>query len=814
MKNFYIIFLTITLSFYGIAWGQTSYGNLNEGNAGNGGGNVNSYFGYEAGFNTTGSSNTFIGYRSGYDLTTGLFNTFVGHLSGQTAFGNFNTFIGSNAGGGVSGANNTFVGMESGRSINGSGNTFLGGFAGLNQNTDNGNTIIGGDAGHNKNSGDGNVFLGERSGYNNNTGSNNVFLGYRAGYSEAGSNLLYIANSDTASPLIWGDFANDSLRINGTLRITNIPQDAALSRILVSDDDGTVHWRDSASLGGGTFPSYPDSAGDGGDNTNTYFGHEAGLNNTQSFNTFIGHQSGFNNDLGDGNTFIGHTSGYSNLGGYSNTFLGIHSGYNNTGGNENTFVGRSSGYNNQTGSGNVFLGLQAGYNETGSNLLYIANSDTTSPLIWGDFQNQELRFNGSISIDNILQNDTLTQLLVAANDGTVNWRDAGTIGNDNLGNHQVIQDLVPDSDNTYNLGGNGNAYNSIYFDGALFINDTEFLHSRNGNIALGTNAAPVASGTQNVAIGEEALLENSSGSSNVGVGTGALRFNSTGVENTAIGNDAGVSQFGIGSRNNTTTIGNGARATFSNQVRIGNTAVTSIGGVVDWSVVSDGRFKNAIREDVPGLAFIEKLRPVSYELNRQKLQTFLKGQDNENASEELSGRTTGFVAQEVAQLLDENGYVFSGVERPKHDQDHYSISYAQFVVPLVKGMQEQQQIIRELREELEALKSVIYGTESTQPVKSTGGLKTSLPEGFLLSQNTPNPFDQTTTITAMLPVHVNEARIVIYDMQGIELQRYPLYQRGKTSVEIKGGSLPSGMYLYALLADGKLIDTKKMILTR
>ena len=812
MKKFYIVFLTITLSFYGIAWGQpTSYGF----NAGNGGNNTNSYFGYEAGSNNTANNNTFIGHRSGLNHSIGSYNAFIGDNTGANSqSGGFNTFVGSGAGFSTGGSDNTFLGAITGQSVNGNNNTILGSFSVVNGNTGNANTIIGAWAALNKSSGDGNVFLGERSGYNNSTGSHNVFLGYRAGYSEAGSNLLYIANSDTASPLIWGDFANDSLRINGTLRITNIPQDAALSRILVSDDDGTVHWRDSASLGGGTFPSYPDSAGDGGDNTNTYFGHEAGLNNTQSFNTFIGHQSGFNNDLGDGNTFVGHTSGYSNLGGYSNTFLGINSGYNNTGGNENTFVGRGSGYNNQTGSGNVFLGRQAGYNETGSNLLYIANSDTASPLIWGDFANDSLQINGTLRITNIPQDATLSRILVSDDDGAVHWRDAGTIGNDNLGNHQVIQDLVPDSDNTYNLGGNGNAYNSIYFDGALFINDTEFLHSRNGNIALGTNAAPVASGTQNVAIGEEALLENSSGSSNVGVGTGALRFNSTGVENTAIGNDAGVSQFGIGSRNNTTTIGNGARATFSNQVRIGNAAVTSIGGVVDWSVVSDGRFKNAIQEDVPGLAFIEKLRPVSYELDRQKLHTFLRGGNSENAPEEPSGRTTGFVAQEVAQLLDEQGYVFSGIERPKHEQDHYSISYAQFVVPLVKGMQEQQQIIRELREELEALKSVIYGTESAQPVKSTGGLKTSLPEGFLLSQNIPNPFDQTTTITAALPVHVNEARIVIYDMQGVELQRYPLYQRGKTSVEIKGGSLPSGMYLYALLADGKLIDTKKMILTR
>ena len=84
----------------------------------------------------------------------------------------------------------------------------------------------------------------------------------------------------------------------------------------------------------------------------------------------------------------------------------------------------------------------------------------------------------------------------------------------------------------------------------------------------------------------------------------------------------------------------------------------------------------------------------------------------------------------------------------------------------------------------------------------------------MLYQNTPNPFDKTTNISAMVPEHVQQAKIVIYNLNGLELESYPVNERGSISVDISGGRFPSGMYIYALIADGRVIDTKKMILTR
>jgi len=80
------------------------------------------------------------------------------------------------------------------------------------------------------------------------------------------------------------------------------------------------------------------------------------------------------------NTFLGISAGYSNSG-VENTFIGLSAGNSNTSGNSNTFLGTGAGYSNVSGTGNVFLGVGAGASETTSNNLYIANSNTTTPLI-------------------------------------------------------------------------------------------------------------------------------------------------------------------------------------------------------------------------------------------------------------------------------------------------------------------------------------------------------------------------------------------------------------------------------------------------
>jgi hypothetical protein len=110
-----------------------------------------------------------------------------------------------------------------------------------------------------------------------------------------------------------------------------------------------------------------------------------------------------------------------------------------------------------------------------------------------------------------------------------------------------------------------------------------------------------------------------------------------------------------------------------------------------WSSVSDGRFKSDIKEDISGLEFINQLRPISYTLDRKAIDKFLGIPDSLTIPLDPGStavRQTGFVAQEVEAIVRKSGYVFGGVEAPQNENDHYSIRYAEFVVPLVKAVQE------------------------------------------------------------------------------------------------------------------------------
>jgi hypothetical protein len=134
---------------------------------------------------------------------------------------------------------------------------------------------------------------------------------------------------------------------------------------------------------------------------NTFLGQIAGRNNTTGYdNVFVGRSAGSANTDGALNTFVGAQAGQYNSSGYNNIFVGYGAGRQNTSGEGNTFVGLLAGYSNTTGIRNVFLGHYAGYNETGSQRLYIDNSTTSSPLIYGEFDNNIVNVNGKLGIDN------------------------------------------------------------------------------------------------------------------------------------------------------------------------------------------------------------------------------------------------------------------------------------------------------------------------------------------------------------------------------------------------------------------------------
>jgi hypothetical protein len=265
---------------------------------------------------------------------------------------------------------------------------------------------------------------------------------------------------------------------------------------------------------------------------------------------------------------------------------------------------------------------------------------------------------------------------------------------------------------------------------ALFANDSGFQNVAVGTYALYTNSiggGNVALGSEslvsnvdgeaNVSVGFGALYDNASGSLNVGLGVAALNNNTVGNYNVAIGaaalgaNVSGESNTAVGYNSgaaavglsNTGAFGAGAQPTVSNTIRIGNSSITSIGGYAAWSNLSDARFKVDVRRNVPGLEFVKRLEPVTFKWDLDSLERFQGREPRESnglsaaREEKQMHRYTGFLAQQVEAAAKECGYEFSGIIKPANERSHYELSYAEFVVPLVQAIQEQQKQIDELK---------------------------------------------------------------------------------------------------------------------
>ena len=157
--------------------------------------------------------------------------------------------------------------------------------------------------------------------------------------------------------------------------------------------------------------------------------------------------------------------------------------------------------------------------------------------------------------------------------------------------------------------------------------------------------------------------------------------------------------------NNAIGIGNSANVTTNNTFQLGNTSINSLRSQVALTVTSDGRFKYDVKENVHGLDFIKNLRPVTYKFDKAKLSQFRK---EETIAQNTNTTETGFIAQEVEAAAKKVGYNFNGVSVPENSNtDYYGLSYSQFVVPLVKAVQEQQVQIEDLKKEVEELKKLV-----------------------------------------------------------------------------------------------------------
>ncbi len=448
---------------------------------------------------------------------------------------------------------------------------------------------------------------------------------------------------------------------------------------------------------------------------NTFIGSSAGYSNTTGiYNTAIGQAALFSNTTGKHNTAIGQAALYSNsMGDYNNAF-GVKALFSNTTGVHNTATGYNALYSNTGGFDNTANGYQAlfsnvdGAANTANGYQSLFSNATGGANTANGYQSL---FNNSIGSANTATGVQALHSNTTGIDNTANGYQAlysNTIGNENTANGSKALYLNTGYDNTAtgfkalyaNINGGQNTTTGAY---SLDANTSGNFNTANGFWALHLNTI----GGGNTADGNGALFSNTTGSQNTAIGYQALTYNTGGYQNIAIGQNSGTHP-NTPNIFNTISIGNDDMLNaYQNQVFIGNTSTGFIGGKVPWSVISDERVKNNIIEDVMGLSFILKLRPVTYHIGNDAITTLTGSKKTPDYPGKYDGekiKYSGFLAQEVEQAAKAVNYDFSGYAAPKNEWGFYSLSYEQFVVPLVKAVQEQQKIIDKQQRQIDELK--------------------------------------------------------------------------------------------------------------
>lgn len=243
----------------------------------------------------------------------------------------------------------------------------------------------------------------------------------------------------------------------------------------------------------------------------------------------------------------------------------------------------------------------------------------------------------------------------------------------------------------------------------------------------------------------------------------------------------------------------------------GSTTFYVTGNGQVWSkgylTISDERFK----KDIEDFSSFEGL----YNLKAKKYK--YKGDDNDSIKTNNSNKHhLGFLAQDVYKYYpdivqeDENGYM--------------AVEYTQMIPLLIEAVKSHktqldalQAVILMQEQELADLKNTCKGCDcedKNSKLKSASSDEDILTdsEQAALFNNAPNPFSEGTEIKFNIPSNYSTAKLIIHDMQGLEVLSFNIQQAGEGGIRIEGSDLRPGMFLYTLVVDNQIVDTKRMLL--
>ena len=258
------------------------------------------------------------------------------------------------------------------------------------------------------------------------------------------------------------------------------------------------------------------------------------------------------------------------------------------------------------------------------------------------------------------------------------------------------------------------------------------------------------------------------------------------------------------------------------------------------TVSSDDAFKYDITQITDVLPLLKNLHGMSYRYIFP--QDYTDGAEHQGKGCELASCQSDKERADSSRLsriksirsvgLVEYGFLTSELENMFPEvvqtdaQGHKYINYNNLIPIIVTALQEQQRAIATLQSALQEL-SINFqeccnmrlypnGNDNTDDSDSKSSEQSNPltpPNHPLLYQNSPNPFDQTTTIEYYIPNNATSAAIYIFTLNGILMRCLPIVSFGHGQTTINASVLAAGMYIYSLVIDGQIIDTKRMILT-
>ncbi len=244
-------------------------------------------------------------------------------------------------------------------------------------------------------------------------------------------------------------------------------------------------------------------------------------------------------------------------------------------------------------------------------------------------------------------------------------------------------------------------------------------------------------------------------------------------------------------------------------------------------LMSDERFKKNILNISNSLDKVKKINGVSYNFDSKSIYNhfnknvindsskYIQNDGKKNAkyfedSIKDNYRKLGFIAQNLKDVfpelvdIDSNGY--------------YYVDYIGLIPVLVEAIKEQQITIENQEYRITAIESRLNNEDITNDYASKLNNKT-INDNLLknkstkLYQNVPNPFSTETSIQYSIPIDSKNAKICVFNLNGSLILTKTISQNGDGTVKIAARELTPGMYLYSLILDGNIIETKRMILT-